>query len=127
MGKYVNTRPNDATKLNSTFGRTAKPSATSTTQPASDPLSQDTRCKCEKAAKESYICNQSVGFNRCITTIQESVQEQIKILQTEMGKVKSSAKAQKAIPELQCLTFFNQNVSFALGKAVQHLSDFIFM
>ena len=39
---------------------------------------------------------------------------------------KSSAKAQAALDELHYLTTFNQNVSFAMGKSLQHLSDFTF-
>ena len=49
------------------------------------------------AAKEtSYICNQSAGFNRFITKIRDSVQGQLKTLQSELGKGKSSSKAQTA-------------------------------
>ena len=48
----------------------------------------------EKSAKEtSYVCNQSAGFNHCITKIQDSVQENLKTLQTELPKGKSSGKA----------------------------------
>ena len=118
-GKYVTTWPNDVAKLNSAFARIAKPSAT-TSQPSSRPIAQDTLRKWEKAAKEtSYICNQSAGFNRCITKIQDSVQEQLKVLQSELGKGKSSPKAQAALDELHYLTSFNQNVSFAVGKSLQ--------
>ena len=106
-GRYVTTWPNDAAKLNSAFARISKPSATSS-QPPSRPIAQDTLRKWEKAAKEtSYICNQSAGFNRCITKIQDSVQEQLKILQAELGKGKSSSNAQSALDELHYLTSFN--------------------
>ena len=126
-GKYVTTWPNDAAKLNNAFTRISKSSSISA-QPPSRPIAQDTLRKWEKAAKEtSYICNQSAGFNRCITKIQDSVQEQLKILQTELGKGKSSSKAQSALDELHYLTSFNQNVSFAVGKSLQHLSDFTFV
>ena len=126
-GRYVTSWPNDAAKLNNAFTRIGKPSAT-TSQPSSRPIAQDTLRKWEKAAKEtSYICNQSAGFNRCITKIQDSVQEQLKILQTELGKSKSSSKAQAALDELHYLTTFNQNVSFAVGKSLQHLSDNTFI
>ena len=126
-GRYVTTWPNDAAKLNSTFARIAKLAATSS-QPPSRPIAQDTLGKWEKAAKEtSYICNQSAGFNRCITKIQDSIQEQLKILQTELGKGKSSSKAQSALDELHYLTSFNQNLSFAMGMSLQHLSDFTFI
>ena len=78
--KSVNTWPNDAAKLNSAFPRICKPSA-SASQPPSRPIS-DTLRKWENAAKETgYICYQSAGFNRCITNIQDSVQENLKALQ----------------------------------------------
>ena len=126
-GKYLNMWPNDAAKLNSAFSRIAKPSI-ATSQPPSHQISQDTLRKWEKAAKESsYICNQSAGFNRCITKIQDSVQEQLTVLQSELGKGKSSSKVQAALDELHYLTTFNQNVSFAVGKLLQHLSDFSFI
>ena len=126
-GKYVTTWPNDAAKLNNAFTRIAKSFSVSAQLP-SRPIAQDTLRKWEKAAKESsYICNQSAGFNRCITKIQDSVQEQLKILQAELGKGKSSKKAQSALDELHYLTSFNQNVSFAVGKSLQHLSDFTFV
>ena len=125
-GKYVNTWPNDVAKINSAFPHIAKQSVANS-QPAVHPLSQDTVRKWEKSAKESsYICNQAAGFNRCITKLQDSVQEQVRILHHEMGKGKSSAKAQAALDELHYLTTFNQNVSFAMGKSLQHLSDFTF-
>ena len=91
-GKYVNTWPNDTAKLNSAFPHIAKQNVANT-QPAVRQLSQDTVRKWEKAAKESsYICKQAAGFNRCITKLQDSVQEQVRILHNEMGKGKSSAK-----------------------------------
>ena len=71
----MTTWPNDATKLNNAFTRVAKSSSVSA-QPPSRPIAQDPLGKWEKAVKESsYICNQSAGFNRCITKIQDSVQE----------------------------------------------------
>ena len=113
--KYVNTWPNDAAKLNSAFTRIAKPASSS--RPPSRPISQDTLRKWEKAAKEtSYLCNQLAGFNRCITKIQDSVQENLKTLQCELGKGKSSSKAQAASDEFHYLTTFNQNVSFAMWE-----------
>ena len=117
-GKSVNSWPNDAAKINSSFPRISTISSTSP-QPPSRPLSQDTMRKWEKAAKESsYICNQSAGFNRCITKIQDAFQEQLHILQSELKKGKSSVKAQGALDELLYLSSFNQNVSFAMGKSL---------
>ena len=107
--------------------RICKP-AVANSHPPSRPIAQDTLCKWEKSAKEtSYVCNQAAGFNRCITKIQDSVQEHLKSLQAELSKGKSSSKAQAALDELHYLASFNQNVSFAIGKSLQHLSDFIFV
>ena len=126
-GKSVNTWPNDAAKLNSAIPRICKPSVANS-HPPGRPIAQDTLRKWEKAAKEtSYVCNQSAGFNRCITKIQDSVQENLKTLQTELSKGKSSGKAQATLDELHYLASFNQNVRFAMGKSLQHLSDFIFV
>ena len=126
-GKSVNSWPNDAAKINSSFPRISTISSASP-QPPSRPLSQDTMRKWEKAAKESsYICNQSAGFTRCITKIQDAFQEQLHILQSELKKGKSSVKAQGALDELLYLSSFNQNVSFAMGKSLQHLADFTFV
>ena len=69
----------------------------------------------------------TAGFNQCITKIQDSVQENLKTLQTELSKGKSSSKAQAALDELHYLVSFNHNISFAMGKSLQHLSDFIFV
>ena len=54
------------------------------------------------------------------------MQEQVRVLHNELGKGKSSAKAQSALDELHYLTTFNQNVSFAMEKSLQHLSEFTF-
>ena len=81
-GRYVTTWPNDTAKLNSAFARIAKPSAPSSQSPYR-PIDQDSLRKWEKVAKETtYICNQSASFNRCIPKIQDSVQEQLKILES---------------------------------------------
>ena len=82
----------------------------------------------KKQQKKPVIsATQSAGFNRCITKIQDSVQDNLKALQTELSKGKSSVKAQAALDELHYLTSFNQNVSFAMSKSLQHLSDFTFV
>ena len=66
-GKYINTWPNDVATINSSFPHIAKPNIANS-QPAVRQIPQDTIRKWEKAAKESScICNQSAGFNRCIT------------------------------------------------------------
>ena len=49
------------------------------------------------------------------------MQENLKALQTKLSK------AQAALDKLHYFTSFNQNVSFAMGKSLQHLSDFTFV
>ena len=117
-GKSVNTWHNDAAKLNSAFPRICKP-VLANTHPPSRPISQE--------KETSYVCNQPAGFNRCITKLQDNVQDNLKALQTELSKGKSSAKAQAALDELHYLASFNQNLSFTMGKSLQHMSDFIFV
>ena len=51
----------------------------------------------------------------------------MRALEAELTKVKSSQKAEKALAEIQELTAFNQNVSFCMGKAMQHLEDILFV
>ena len=55
------------------------------------------------------------------------MQDNLRALQTELSKGKSSVKAQAALDELHYLTSFNRNASFAMGKSLQHLSDFTFV
>ena len=48
-------------------------------------------------------------------------------LKTELSKGKASQKADKALTEIRALAAFNQNVSFCMRKAMQHLADIIFV
>ena len=127
-GKVVKFWSNDAPHLNSSFSRIAKPSGLTVTPPPSRPIAQDTLRKWDKALREgTYICNQAAGFNRCITKLQTDIQENVRSLETELSKGKASQKADKALTEIRDLTAFNQNVSFCMGKAMQHLADIIFV
>ena len=51
----------------------------------------------------------------------------IRILQQEMAKGKSSQKCKQALDDLNDLTSFNQNVAYCVGKATQHLADVMFI
>ena len=57
--------------------------------------------------------------------IKDSVQE--KTFTNRASKGKFSSKAWETLEELKHLTYFNQNINFAHGKALQHLSDFTFV
>ena len=82
----------------------------------------------EKAAREtSYICNQTAGFNCCVTKLQDEIQENVRILQKELAKGKGSQAAKKAVDGLKDLCAFNQNVSVCLRKSIQHMTDTLFI
>ena len=55
------------------------------------------------------------------------MQTQLKIIQGDQEIGKSSTKCQTAMDELQYLIEFNQSISLAMAKTVQHLSDFVFI
>ena len=76
---------NQPARLNSSFPRIANRSLPSA--PASRPVSQDTLRKWERAARDqSYMCNQAASFSRCLTKVQDSMANQLKLLQIDKGK-----------------------------------------
>ena len=87
----VSSWTNQPARLNSSFPRIANRSLPSS--PASRPVSQDTLRKWERAARDqSYICNQAAGFSRCLTKVQDSMSQQLRVLQSDKGKGKSTGK-----------------------------------
>ena len=52
---------------------------------------------------------------------------QLKMIQNDQAKGKSSVKSQGAIEELQYLLNFNQSISFKMAKTMLYLSDFVFV
>ena len=97
-GKYLNTWPYDAAKLNMLLDVLQSPLFLHLLHPL-----RGYAAEVEKAAKETiYKCNQSAAFTRCfITKIQDSVHDQLKILQSKLGKGKSSTRAHTALDKLQ--------------------------
>ena len=97
------------------------------TPPASRRISQDTLRKWEKSSREaSVICNQSASFNRCLFKVQQEMQTQLKIIRGE-AKGKASKKVSEASDELQFLMNFNNSITQAAAKAMEHLTDFVFV
>ena len=67
-GRSVFSWHNTEAKVNSQFPRITRASAYPSTGPPSRPISQESLCHWERAAREdSYIVNHAVGFNRCST------------------------------------------------------------
>ena len=121
QGKSVKKCSGSASPLNSAFSRISKPLSG-----VSPPISEETMPKWEKLFKEStVVCNQTATFNRSVIKIQDEVQDNLRVLYIELGKRKSSQKANKALLELKDRTVFQQNVNFVLGKSMQHMVDTI--
>ena len=114
----------DASLLNSAFSRISKLLA-SVSHPC--PISQETMHKWEKSLKESsVVCRQAAAFNRCISKIQDEVQDSLRHLFGDLGKGKSSQRTEKS-SLLSEKPVFQQNITFVLGKSMQHMADTIFV
>ena len=109
-------------KLNNSFGRIARKAP-----PASRRISQDTLRRWERTAREaSVVCNQTASFNRCLFKVQGDMQTQVKVIRGE-NKGKGSKKLSEAAAELQFLMEFNSSITQAAAKAMEHLTDFVFI
>ena len=107
-GKAVKYWSNNAPHLNSSFSRISKPSGLTVTPP-SHPVAQDTLRKWDKALREgTYVCNQAAGFYCCITKLQMDIQNNLRSLESELVKGKSSQKAEKVLMEIGDLTAFRE-------------------
>ena len=114
-------------KLNNSFGRIARKAALAATHPASRRISQDTLRRWERTAREaSVVCNQTASFNRCLFKVQGDMQAQLRVIRLE-NKGKASKKLSDAAEELQFLMEFNSSITQATAKAMEHLTDFVFI
>ena len=114
-------------KLNNSFGRISRKAVLAATPPASRRISQDALRRWERSAREaSVVCNQSASFNRCLFKVQGDMNAQLKVIKSE-NKGKVSNKLTEAAEELQFLMDFNSNITQAAAKAMEHLTDFVFL
>ena len=72
------------------------------------------------------ICNQAASFNKCLFSVQQGMQDQLKAIQTE-SKGKSASKVATATDELQFLMDFHTSITQALAKTMEPLTDFNFV
>ena len=116
-----------SSRLNITYLRIARQAGIASNLPLSRPISQENLRKWERSARESsVICNQAAGFNHCLLKVQQNMQMLLKAIRTE-SKGKSSNKIATATDELQFLLDFNSSVCHAMAKAMEHLTDFVFV
>ena len=118
---------NGPCKLNSSFGRMSRKTGVTSIPPASRQISQITLRRWEKSTREaSVICNQAASFIRCLFNVQQEMQTQLKLVRGE-SKGKGSSKASEATDELQFLMNFNGSITQAAAKAMEHLTEFVFI
>ena len=67
------------------------------------------------------MCNQAAELSRCFTKVQESMVTQLKTLQSNKGKGKSSSRTQHAVDELDYLVTFNKRITQAIAHTMQDL------
>ena len=122
-GKTLFSWHNSEAKVNSQFPRIVKAAAYPSTGPPSCPISQEYLRRWERCAREnSYIVNHAAEFNRCTSQLQERMTAHINLLSSRINKGKAPKEVSAAISELKDLTAFHQNVSVAMGTALQHLA-----
>ena len=114
--------------MNSQFSRVAKVSSYPQSGPASRPVPQDILRHWEKCAREgTYVTNHAAAFNRCTSNIQEKMNSHIALLNDTIVKGKAPKEIVDAIRDLKDLSAFHSSVSVALGTALQHLADSLFI
>ena len=117
----------ESSKLNSCYSRIARQFGVTSTPPASRRISQEALQRWEKSPREAtVICNQAASFNRCLFSVQQDMQSQLKTLCLE-SKGKGSSKSSGTMDELQHLMDFNSSITQAAAKTMEHLSEFVFI
>ena len=110
------------------FPRITRASAYSSTGPPSRPISQEYFRQWERSAREdSYIINHATGFNRCSTELQDRMLQNIALLCSRLNKGKAPKEVSSALRDLRDFMAFHQWVSVAMGMALQHLADSLFV
>ena len=110
------------------FPRITRASAYPSTGPPSRPISQEYLRWWERCAREdSYIINHATGFNRCSTELQDRMLQSIALLCTRLNKSKAPKELSSALSDLRDFMAFHQQVSVAMGTALQHLADSLFL
>ena len=115
-------------RLNSQFSRIARISSYPSSGPASRPIPLEILRRWEQCAKEgSLITNHAAGFNRCVSEIQDKMNQHIAFLNATIVQGKAPKEVTYAIKDLKDLSAFHSSVSVALGTAFQHLADSLFV
>ena len=71
--------------------------------------------------------NSAAGFNRCTSELQERITANVSFLCSKINKGKAPNDVTEALKDIKDLLAFHQNVSMAMGTALQHLADRLFV
>ena len=127
-GRTIFSWSHSEARLNSQFSRVAKVSSYPQSSPDSRPVPQDILHRWEKCAREeTYVTNHTAGFNRCTSEIQDKMNTHINLLNDVIVKGKAPKEVVEAIKDLKDLSSFHSSISVALGTALQHLADSLFV
>ena len=74
-----------------------------------------------------HTVNNAAGFNRCTSELQERMSGHVAMLCARINKGKAPKEVSGALNKLKDLMAFHQNVSVAMGTALQHLADSLFV
>ena len=115
-------------RQDSQFSRIAKISSYPSSGPASRRIPQEILRRWEQCAREgSLITNHAIGFNRCVSEIQDKMNQHIAFLNSTIVKGKAPKEVTDVIKDLRDLSAFHTSVSVTLGTAFQHLADSLFV
>ena len=125
-GKNLFSWSDTEAKLNSQFPRILKASSYPPSGPTSRPIAQDYLRRWERCAREgSYVVNSAAGFNRCSSKLQERIATNVGFLGSKITIGKARKEVTEALRDIKDYVAFHQNVSVAMGTALQqlHLAD----
>ena len=127
-GRSVFSWRNTESKVNSQFPRITKASAYPSTGSPSRPISQESLCRWERAAREdSYIVNHAAGLIAALQSFKTRWPRTLLLCPPVCPKGKAPKDVSDALNDLRDLMVFHQKVSVAMGTSLQHLADSLFV
>ena len=73
------------------------------------------------------MVNSAAGFNRCSSESHDRIASGVNFLQSKVNKGKASKDFTDALKDVKDYVAFHQSVSVAMGTALQHLADSLFV
>ena len=73
------------------------------------------------------MVNSAAGFNRCSSELQERISTNVAFLLSKINKGKAPKEVTEALKDIKDYVVFHQSVSVAMGTALQHLANRLFV